>query len=158
MYKRARTHTHTLLKQTDSVPIQPDSLHTRLHQYRAILTPTDTLRCRVLSKRWRMACTIATRSPLCLTFLKYSWHSPCSAPCLPPSQALCRISQPWKTATLLSNDSHGWAAKKQKPSGLIGIQEDAALPVSESSCLRGSQCLRGKFECSCSWWIANNFY
>lgn len=47
----AHTHTHTLLKQTDSVPIQPDSLHTRLHQYRAILTPTDTLRYCVLSKR-----------------------------------------------------------------------------------------------------------
>lgn len=79
---------------------------------------------------WWMAYMIATRSPLCLTFLKYSWHSPRGAPCLPPSQALCWISQPWKNCYSVVK-WFTWLSHR-KPE-LIGIQEKTpALPVSST--------------------------
>ena len=107
-----RGHTHTYLDTFTRTYTQCSSIQrqTHTHTHTHPRQPSVTV---WHKKRWWMARMIATRSPLCLTFLKCSWHSPHGAPCLPPLEALCRISQPWKTATLLSNDSHGWASESR---------------------------------------------
>lgn len=115
-------------------------------------TPTEALCDCVAWKLW-IACMMATRFPLCLTFLKYWWHSPCGAPCLPPSQALCRISHPGKRATLVVKRSTWLKPQKAEQSELIGIQQDAALPVSNSFPVwEDHRASRGKFEHKRRWW------
>lgn len=83
-------------------------------------------------KWWWMACMIATRSSLGLTFLKYSWHSPCGAPCVYLPRRHCAELASRGKRLLCCQMIHMDEPQKAEQSELIGIQDAAALPVSKT--------------------------